>query len=294
MVYIFMFILGLMEFFATVSDNVQVGGAIGNVYRNSPYTLTIHITIFSIFSLLMAAAFFNNAALRDHNNEFNEILFTTPLSKPGYYFGRFFGALLIATLPLIGVFIGMLLGTALNSIFEWSDPERFGAFNLQMFLNNYLLFILPNMFLAGTVIFAMANKWKSTVISFVGGLVIIVAYIVAGSFASDVENETIAALTDMFGINTYSIETKYYTPIEKNTISPGFSGLLFINRLIWIGVGLTILLLSYFNFSFKKKNKKVKTMVVQKNIFFNYQNSILSSIDPQIGNSLKVFSLQIS
>jgi hypothetical protein len=258
MVYIFMFVLGLLEFFATVSDNVQVGGAIGNVYRNSPYTLTIHITIFCIFSLLMAAAFFNNAALRDHNNEFNEILFTTPLSKPGYYFGRFFGALFISTLPLIGVFIGMLLGTYLNSIFEWIDPERFGPFYLETFVNNYVLFILPNMFLAGTIIFAMANKWKSTVISFVGALIVIVAYIVAGSFASDVDNETIAALTDIFGINTYSIETKYYTPIEKNTISPGFSGLLFYNRLIWVAVGIVILLGSYFSFSFQQKNKKVK------------------------------------
>ncbi|WP_400074885.1 M1 family aminopeptidase [Winogradskyella sp. R77965] len=258
MVYIFIFILGLMEFFATVSDNVQVGGAIGNVYRNSPYTLTLHVTIFCIFSLLMAAAFFNNAALRDHNNEFNEILFTTPLSKPGYFFGRFFGALFVSTLPLLGVFIGMLLGTYMNSIFGWIDESRFGPFYLETFVNNYLLFILPNMFLAGAVIFAMANKWKSTVISFVGGLVIIVAYIISGSLMSDVDNETIAGLSDIFGINTYSIETKYFTPAEKNTISPGFSGVLFWNRLIWTGVGIIILMLSYFSFSFKKKNKKIK------------------------------------
>ena len=258
MVYIFIFILALMEFFATISDNVQVGGAIGNVYRNSPYTLTLHISIFCIFSLLMAAAFFNNAALRDHNNEFNEILFTTPLSKPGYFFGRFFGALFISTLPLIGVFIGMLLGTYMNSIFGWMDVSRFGDFYFETFLNNYLLFILPNMFLAGSIIFAMANKWKSTVISFVGGLVIIVAYIVSGSLMSDVDNETIAGLSDVFGINTYSIETKYFTPSEKNTIGPGFSGLLFWNRLIWTGVGIIILMASYFSFSFKKKNKKIK------------------------------------
>jgi hypothetical protein len=104
--------------------------------------------------------------------------------------------------------------------------------------------MIPDMFLAGTIIFAMANKWKSTVISFVGALIVIVAYIIAGSFASDVDNETIAALTDIFGINTYAIETKYYTPVEKNTISPSFSGLLFINRLIWVAVGIIILLAS--------------------------------------------------
>ncbi|MBC2846331.1 ABC transporter permease/M1 family aminopeptidase [Winogradskyella flava] len=258
MVYIFIFIIGLLEFGATVSDNVQIGGAIGNVNRNSPYTITLHITIWCIFALIMAAAFFNNAALRDHNNEFNEILFTTPLSKPGYFFGRFFGALFVSTLPLVGAYIGLFIGYWLNSVNGWIDPSRFGPFYLETFVNNYLLFILPNMFLAGTVIFAMANKWKSTVISFVGGLVIIVAYIVSGSLMSDVDNETTAALSDMFGFNTYSIETKYFTPAEKNTISPSFSGVLLWNRLIWTGVGIIILMLSYFSFSFKKKNKKVK------------------------------------
>ncbi len=283
MVYIFIFVLTLMEFFATVSDNVQVGGAIGNIHINSPYTLTIHVSVFCIFSLIMAAAFFNNAALRDHNNEFNEILFTTPLSKPGYFFGRFFGALVISTLPLLGVFIGMLLGTYMNSIFVWMDVSRYGDFQLKTFVNIYLLFILPNMFLAGAVIFAMANKWKSTVISFVGGLVIIVAYIVSLSLMSDVDNETIAALSDIFGINTYSIETKYFTPAEKNTVSPGFSGLLFQNRLIWFGVGILILLLSYFSFSFKKKNKKIKKEKVSaasKDIVFT-----LPKLNPTYGAS---------
>ena len=123
------------------------------------------------------------------------------------------------------------------------------------------------MFLAGSVIFAMANKWKSTVISFVGGLVIIVAYIVSGSLMSDVENETIAGLSDVFGINTYAIETKYFTPAEKNTISPGFSGIILWNRLIWTGLGIIILLLSYFSFSFKKKNQKIKK---EKNRFINF------------------------
>ena len=51
---------------------------------------------------------------------------------------------------------------------------------------------------------------------------------------------------------------KYFTPIEKNTISPGFSGVLFWNRLIWTGVGFIILMISYFSFSFTKKNKKIK------------------------------------
>ena len=54
---------------------------------------------------------------------------------------------------------------------------------------------------------------------------------------SDVDNETLAALTDIFGNRTYSIQTQYFTPMEKNTVSPTFSGLVLWNRVIWIAMG---------------------------------------------------------
>lgn len=258
MVYIFLGVFSLLVFFAIVSDNVRIGESVGNVYKNAPHVITIYISIMTIFGLLVATAFFNNAALRDFNNNFNEIIFSTPLSKFGYFFGKFFGALLLATIPLLGVYLGVLVGTAMAPAFGWMDAERFGSFYLETFVNNYLIFVLPNMFLVGAIIYAIANKWRSTVISFAGTLIIIVAYIISGTLMSDVDNETLAALTDIFGSRTYSIHTQYYTPIEKNTISPTFEGLILWNRLIWVFVGLAILLLSYFSFSFQEKNKKIK------------------------------------
>jgi len=260
MVYIFLGLMTLFTFGATVSDNIQIGGSVGNVYKNAPYIITIYTTIMTLFGLLIAAAFYNNAALRDYNNNFNEILFSTPLSKPGYFFGRFFAALVLATIPMLGVFLGVIIGSSLAPIFGWVDADRFGSFYLETFVNNYFLFILPNMFFAGTIIFAMANKWKSTVISFVGTLVIIIGYIISGNLISDIDSETIAALTDTFGIRAYALYTKYYTPIEKNTLSPGFSGLLILNRVVWIATGVIILLSSYFSFSFQEKNKKIKAV----------------------------------
>jgi ABC-2 type transport system permease protein len=89
-------------------------------------------------------------------------------------------------------------------------------------------------------------------------LVIIIGYIVAGTLMSDIDNETLGALTDTFGIRAYSLHSKYFTPIEKNTLSPAFSGIILLNRAIWVGIGALILGLSYFSFSFQEKNKKVK------------------------------------
>ena len=81
MVYIFLGLMALLVFGATSSDNVQIGGSVGNVLRNSPHVVTIYTTVMSLFGLLIATAFFNNAALRDYSSGFNEILFSTPLSK---------------------------------------------------------------------------------------------------------------------------------------------------------------------------------------------------------------------
>ena len=271
MVYIFMGVMALLTFGATVSDSVFIGGAVGNIYKNAPHVITIYVSTLTIFGLLIATAFYNNAALRDFSNGFNEILFSTPISKAGYFLGRFFGALTLSTIPMMGMFLGVLIGSALAPVFGWVDGDRFGSFYIETFINNYFLFILPNMFIAGTLIFVLANKWKSTVISFLGALIIIIGYLVSDSLMSDVDNETIAALTDAFGIRTYSIQTKYYTPIEKNTLSPGFSGILFLNRLLWMGIGAAILIVSYFSFSFKEKGKKVKPQKVEKN---DYQISL--------------------
>ena len=93
MIYIFFFLVALLVFGAVVSDNVQIGGTIGNVYKNAPTVVAVFVSILNIFGLLFATAFFNNAALRDFKYGFNEILFSAPIDKAGYYFGRFIGAL---------------------------------------------------------------------------------------------------------------------------------------------------------------------------------------------------------
>jgi len=258
MVYIFLFVISFLVFMAVVSDNVVIGGAVGNVFKNAPHIIALYCGILSVFGLLIATAFFNNAALRDYNSNFSEILFSTPINKAGYYFGRFLGALILSTIPLLGVFIGFLLGSVFGPAFDLIDSDRIGQFYLSSFVNNYLLFILPNMFFAGAITFAMANKWKSTVISFVGSLVVIIGYIISGTLLSDIDNETIAALTDTFGIRAYGLDVKYFTPIEKNTLSVQFGGLLLLNRIIWMSVGVLVVLASYFSFSFITKNKKVK------------------------------------
>ena len=274
MIYIFMFIVALLVFFAVVSDNVMIGGAVGDVHKNAPAVVGVFVSVLNIFGLLFATAFFNNAALRDYQYQFSEILFSTPLSKAGYFFGRFLGAWLLSTLVMVGVYLGVVVGGFLAPIFEWIGPERLGPTPWGAFFSSYFLFVVPNMFFAGTIIFLLATRFKSTIISFVGTLLIIVGYIISLSLTSDIDNQATAALVDVFGISAYNLDTQYFTPAERNMIGPAFGGHLLTNRLLWTGIGLVILALSYFGFSFatkatkQRKAKRGKEATVEKKIIY--------------------------
>ncbi len=194
MVYIFTSIFTLIAAIGVVNDDITFGGATGNILKNAPHIMTLYITNLSIIGLLIATAYFNNAALRDYQNNFDGILFSTSLNKASYFFGRFFGALFLSTIPMLGIFLGFSIGTDISTEMGFASADRMGVLESSAFVNNYLLFVLPNMFIAGAIIFAVANKWKSTVISFIATIVIIVAYLLSGTFLNDI-SEALNALT---------------------------------------------------------------------------------------------------
>ncbi|NAS30706.1 hypothetical protein GTQ40_06965 [Flavobacteriaceae bacterium R38] len=257
MLYIFLFLFTLITTIGVTNENITLGGAVGNTLKNAPHIMTFYIGRLSLFGLLIATAYFNNAALRDYHHNFNAILFSAPIHKVSYFFGRFFGALILAILPLLGVLLGFVLGTHIGIDTEAIPSDRIGTLYPKAFINNFLLFILPNMFIAGAIIFAVANTWKSTIVSFIATIIIIIGYLTSGVFAQDISTENLAAFTDALGINAYTIDSKYFTSLEKNTNIISFSGLLLWNRIIWIVIGFIILMISYLSFSFTSKNQKV-------------------------------------
>jgi hypothetical protein len=282
MVYIFMFLMALASALMVIFGE-SIGGS-SNVFLNSPYTISSLVGALSLIALLVSTAFFNNAALRDYKYSFSEILFSTPIHKKSYFFGRFMGALVLSTIPLCGIFIGFYVGAIIGPLTGEISADRIGPFFFETVINSYFLFILPNMFFAGAIIFAMATKWKNTIISFLGTLSIIITYSISGTLLSDIDNETLAALSDMFGIRAYGIDTKYFTPNDKNTIGATFSGLLLMNRILWIALGFIILFLSYFSFSFMAKNTKVKK---QKEVD-NTSSEAVALVTPKLNSAFNI------
>jgi ABC-type transport system involved in multi-copper enzyme maturation permease subunit len=254
MVWIFLFILGTLVFGATATDQVTIGGSIGNVNRNAPYVIQIFYSIMAIFAMLMTTAFVNSAASRDFQYNSYQLIFTTPISKSAYLGGRFLGSTLIATLPFFGISLGIILA----GFMPWVDPNRFGPISWSAHVASFLTFALPNTVFIAAIVFVIAVLTRSTLASFLGVLLLLTAYAVSDVLTEDIDNETAAMLLDPFGVRTYAIMTKYWTPAERNVRVLFWEGFLLYNRLIWLSVAAAAFFFGYRRFSFAERASSLK------------------------------------
>lgn len=252
MVYVFTLILGLLVFAAMQSDNIRIGSALENSFRNAPFNVQNFYAIMGILSSLMVAAFVNSAATRDFQYDTDQLLFTKPLNKFGFLLGRFLGATLVAVIPLLGISLGVLAATAM----PWNEPERWGPTVWPAHLWGILCFAIPNTLLVAAIVFAIAVFTRSTIASFLGVLGLLVGYAVSQNLLSDLDYQKIAGLLDPFGLRVFALTTRYWTVAERNTDFVTLSGELLWNRLLWSGVAAAIFSVACSRFSFSRPRSR--------------------------------------
>ncbi|MBS1937628.1 MAG: ABC transporter permease [Bacteroidetes bacterium] len=254
MVYIFLLILGLLPFFAVISDNVRIGAGIGNVYRNAPYIVYQFYGAMSFLAVLMVTAFVNGTAIRDFTSDTAQIVFSTPVSKRNYLLGKFLGSTFVACLPLLGVSLGIVLG----SWWPGLDPQRIGANRLLPHLEAFLVIALPNVIFTAAIIFAVAVLVRSTMASFIAAIALFVGYSIAGTLMSDMDNQVLASMLDPFGGSATELVTKYWSVDDRNTALLPLDGVLLWNRLAWMAVAVLVFLFGYMRFRFTERTQKAR------------------------------------
>ncbi len=254
MVWIFMLVIAFMIGGALSSDHIRVGGALENTYKNAPFVIQQFYAITGVLTLLMTTAFVNSAAARDFANNTNQILFSTPLKRFDFLLGRYIGAVIVSVIPIMGVSLAALV----VKYMPWVDAERWGPVRWDAHLMGILVFAVPDTIFIAAVIFAIAALTRSTVLSFLGGLLLLVGAGISDALLSDLANERWGILLDPFGANAFSQIAKYWTVAEKNNVVMGLQGDLLLNRIIWVTVGLAAFAFAYFRFSFAERSAKPK------------------------------------
>ena len=239
----------LLGFGLTASENVSIGTP-GSVHENAPYAIAIATAILTLFYLFIVTAFVANAIVRDDTSAFAPIVRATSVTPNQIVIGRFLGGLAIALIGYIAVPLGMAVGSAM----PWVDPETVGPQRFSYYAWNFLVFAVPNVFLASALLFALATTLRSMMASYIGAVLLVMVYLVTVSIVGQkIEYRETFALLEPLGSGALREATRYWTQAEMNGRLVELSGTLLANRLIAIGLGTVFLGLTVWRFSMAER-----------------------------------------
>ena len=257
--YIVLLIYFLLAFAAVTSDQVTIGGSVGNVNRNAPYVIMQFLLVMSVFGIFTTTAFVANSIHRDFELGTDALFFSSPIKKFQFLAGRFLGSFTVAVMVYLGVVLAVMVG----SLMPWIEQERLGPFELWPYVYSLFVMIVPNLLLAGAIFFAVTTLTRSLMATYASTVAFLVAYAVAATLLENIENETMAGLLDPFGFGAFSLATRYWTVFQKNTQILPLEGIYLWNRVLWVGVALLILAFAFWRFQFttgaRKSRKKTRT-----------------------------------
>jgi ABC-2 type transport system permease protein len=223
-------------------------GAGGKVRLNTPLSLLLLMMLAGYLGTIITAAIAGRATYKDIEHQSTSFFFTAPISKAQYLGGRFLGAFLCVMV----IYPGVALGAALAMKAPFIDATRVGPSMPMAYVSPYFTILLPNLVFTSSVFFALATLLRKMVPVYVGAVVLVLGYLVASSITGNLDNKTVASLTDPFGGTAAALLTEYWTIAEKNTRMVPLTGLFLWNRALWTGIGVALLALTYVRFSFSE------------------------------------------
>ena len=213
---------------------------------NAPVRTAGGAAIAGMAGILISAALFGDAVLRDFEAEMDQLLFTSRLSKTQYLGGRFLAALAINAMIQLAIPLTQALATHLPFL----KPEQVGPFHLAAHLQPFLLFQLPNLIFVGAILFTIAALTRQTIPVYLGAIGVFIAYLVAVNNLSTAATPMRLALGDPLGISVLQRLIRYWTPAESNARLVGFPAMLLLNRAIWLAAAGAILAFLSYRFRF--------------------------------------------
>ncbi len=228
---------GALAFSAAGSDNIQIGGGVGNVHRNAPYVIVQMLTLFTLLGMFLITVFVAGAALRDFDAGTAELFFATPISRTAYLGGRFAAGYCAA----IGVMLVVAVGLMLGVLMPWVDPARLGVTSYAAYVYAFAVFVLPGLFFLSALLFLLATLTRSMLGTYIGVIVFFVLWQVALITAGNLEHRTLGALIDPFGLGAFGLATRYWSATDRNTQLPQLVGVLLANRIIWVAIGAALI-----------------------------------------------------
>lgn len=221
-------------------------------FVNSPFAVAKTTVFGSLIWLLVAAVIAGEAAARDVATGMHPLTYTVPVSKAEYLGGRFLAALALNALILLAVQAGILLAIYSLGV----DAEVIGPFRPAAYLTAYGFLALPNAFVATAIQFSLAARTGRPMASYLGSLLLFFTAYVVSTFLLFQGRQDVANLLDVIGVHFILSElSRLWTTIEKSWRLIELEGTVLWNRLLWLGIALGALALTYLRFRFAHRTE---------------------------------------
>lgn len=218
---------------------------------NSPYLIAMWCAGITMMMMLVSSSVMGVAMYRDIEYNTKDYYLTYPITKAGYFWGRWLGSffcmLFISSSILIGIYIGSRLGPAMG----WKDPKQYGPNYLSYYLWPYFTIALPNLLFTSSLFFGLVAITRNVKVIYSGGILLFLGYFLSIFFFNNTNNTTVINLADPFALNGVRLAANGANSIRKNTGPFPVEGQFLLNRIIWGGLGLAILLYTYLRFNFE-------------------------------------------
>ncbi len=261
---VFAYLLAITAGGAFESANVSFGGGGGKVLIDSPFSVAMFTYLLDYLGIIIIAAIVAGPVYRDFEYNSHSLFFTKPITKWGYLGARFLGSCTIAIMVLGGIAIGLIIGTKMPFV----DADKVGAFHLVNYLYPYLLFVIPNMLFIGMIFFMLATLTRNMLPVYVGSIGLLILLSIATQLVKTLSNEYIAAIIDPMGARAVAYTTEYWTVAQKNTQFIPLTGVILLNRLLWMGIGAVLFMVLFTRFRFDQfssgfKQRKLRDVAVK-------------------------------
>ncbi len=219
---------------------------------NSPYLISLWCAGITMFMTLISSFVMGTPLYRDIEYNTKDYYLTYPITKAGYFWGRYLGSFLFMLFIGSAVIIGAYLGAKLGPAMGWTIRDQYGPNNLSYYLYPFFTIAVPNLIFTSSLFFGLVALTRDVKVIYSGGILLFLGYFLSLFFLNNTSNITVITLADPFALSAIRLQTSISTFYQQNTSVISLTGAFLLNRFLWAGIGILVLLYTYIRFNFEK------------------------------------------
>ncbi|MCC8425801.1 hypothetical protein [Mucilaginibacter sp. UR6-11] len=247
-VYLYFFTVLALTLLSFATGSLPVGE---KEHINSPYLISFWCAAMSMMMMLVSSSVMGTALFRDIEYQTKDYYLTYPITKNGYFWGRFLGSFTFMLLIALAIPIGIYLSSFVGPLTGKTLAAQFGPNRAIYYWYPFLMLALPNIFFSSAVFFGLVAVVRNVKVIYFGGLLLFMFYTLSVYFLNHTTNLTVIQLADPFGLNGVRFQMSNSSTDQHNQTLILMNGAFGLNRILWTGISLIVLAITYLQFNFE-------------------------------------------